>query len=168
VFDVDPAGVSVAAGHVRVEPAAGAPVDLLAGADWSADVARGPTVSATQSLADARHALARGQVARARELATSAKARATSSTERAEADTLLAECDRAQGDSAAATDKYEAAAKQYEGSAAGETALFAAGKSADESGNRARARSLFQAYLSKYPSGRYAAEATRRMNQGDN
>lgn len=164
IFEVDPTSVSVARGRVRVTSGrAGSErsVEVAAGEKWRAENA--PSVS--DLLASARRELAGGRVVRAHDIAADARSRARTATERAEAETLLAECDLVGGDREAAARQYTDVARKYEGMPAGESALFAAARATQSSGDAPAARKLLGEYLTKYPSGRYAPEAKRRLNE---
>lgn len=170
-FAVDPGGIEVASGKVRiVDPAGAVLVDSLgAGQAWRIDVepalgpdARAPSESARDILARARSLIADGDAAGARRAARSALARRLAPSDAAEARTLLAECALLDGKRELAVRLYVEVAERHRSLPAGETALFLAGRVADDAGDR-RAAAVLQRYLDTYPAGRFHVEATRRL-----
>jgi TolA-binding protein len=83
----------------------------------------------------------------------------------AEANALLAECALVEGDRKEAARIYEEVSRRYDKRPAAETALFAAARTAQEGGDRARARELLARYIQRYPQGRFVKEAQRRLGQ---
>lgn len=174
-FVVTARSVRVERGTVRVSPIGEASVILGAGQSWSLPegrdaLAKEPTAgqeparqSAAALLAQARRLLARGEVAAARRNIASALRANPSAQEVAEASTLRAECALVSGDSEGAAKGYEEVAERHAGSAAGENALFAAGRLAATQGKRVQAAEIFRRYLARYPKGRFTQEARARL-----
>jgi hypothetical protein len=126
--------------------------------------AAGPQpVDVAEQLARARHDLANGQVARAEKLASSILAGARARRQEAEARTLLAECAQSRGMIDKAFAAYAAVAERFGDLPAGETALFAAGRTLADAGRRASAAHWLHRYLDRYPSGRFTVEAKERL-----
>jgi hypothetical protein len=126
-------------------------------------VRRPEGVSASVHLRAARAALARGSVPEARvELERALHAR-PSRLEQAEERTLAAECALVSGERARAVALYRAVADRYRDLDAGENALFAAARVAQESGDTALGRRLLERYLKRHPRGRFRADAERRL-----
>ncbi len=114
--------------------------------------------SASALLAKARRLLAAAKVREARRAIDAAIAQATSRQNRAEAQSLRAECALVQGDYAGAIRFYRAVAQRYPDLAAAENALFAAATLETRRGRPAAARALLNAYLERYPGGRFRKE----------
>jgi ferric-dicitrate binding protein FerR (iron transport regulator) len=176
-FAVGPTAVEVFRGRVRVLdlPSGETLIELGAGQHWSHDpsepsvAASAPANPATGSaspailLAQARTLLARGRVTDARHAVTAALGRPVSPAVEAEARSLMAECAMLSGDDAEAARRYAEVAGKFPGLPAGETALYAAARAQQKAGQRATARASLRKYLSRYPNGRFAAEARRRL-----
>lgn len=175
-FIVDSGHVEVTRGAVRILSPDGSVIvaRLQAGQTWSlpepapapAPEPRAPSLqpfAAAQQLARARRDLAEGHVARAEREASSVLARSTDRREEAEARTLLAECARSTGHTDQAIATYAAIAKRFGDLPAGETALFAAGRTLADSGHRAPAAQWLHRYLDRYPKGRFTFEAKARL-----
>jgi TolA-binding protein len=124
-----------------------------------------PSVDPRALYARARKHLAAGEPTQARRLVEQALAGAPSAAQQAEGQTLLAECSLVAGDSKDAARRYAEVAKKHGNLPAGETALFAAGRTAHGAGQNADARRLFNQYLARYPSGQFANEARSRLAQ---
>ncbi|RLB65890.1 MAG: hypothetical protein DRI90_00775 [Deltaproteobacteria bacterium] len=179
-------GVEVFRGRVRIFdlPSGKALIELGAGQHWSANptkesatAACGPaplacapasraagSASPATLLARARTLLAGGQVSAARQLVTAVLARPIAPAAEAEARSLLAECAMLSGDEAAAARRYAEVARKFPGLPAGETALYAAARAQQEAGHDAAASASLRKYLKRYPKGRFAAEAQRRLS----
>ncbi len=184
-FAVTQRKVIVDHGVVRIEARDGVPLveRLEAGQTWSLDDAVAvapappahdagapePTASADVPTAEllslARSQLAARNADGARRTIRFALRSKPSAAERAEAQTLLAECHLVDGDTSAAVQQYLRVAKRYRRLAAGETALFAAARLEANAGHESRARTLLQRYLSRYPTGRFRAEAEQRLGE---
>ncbi len=121
--------------------------------------------SAATLLVRARGELAGERVGAARELIEDARALELSVIERAEAETLLAEAALVGGDRPEAAARYLEVAERYSELRAGENALFAAARIEAERGRRDRATALLSQYLDRYPSGRFFADAERRLEE---
>ena len=180
VFEVWPTGIRVLSGRVRVTARGHAARLLAAGDAWtlepesastasSADEVRNQrvpedvrpqTITARALLARARQRLAEGDAASARRDIASALGAAPSAAESAEARSLLAECAIVEGNPPEAQRAYAQVAERYAGTAAGETALFAAARLERDP---ARSRERLEAYLKRYPEGRFRAEAEARI-----
>jgi hypothetical protein len=172
-FEVTRDGVTVETGLVRVTDLEGAvlAVSVEGGESWRwNDPAReaprvAPTVDVSETLARARSRLAQGNVPGARALIREALGANPSRVERAEAETLLAECALVSGDRARAAQRYLAVAESYARLSAGENALFAAARLERDLGRNARAAELFDLYLTRYPNGRFRADAQLRLEE---
>ena len=180
-FTVDAAHVEVSRGTVRVLAPDGRVLvaRLQMGQTWS-PLQAAPTISepaaqperrthATQpadvaeQLARARRDLANGQVARAEKEASSILAGGRERRQEAEARTLLAECAQARGQIDQAFAAYAVVAERFGDLPAGETALFAAGRTLADAGRRVSATHWLHRYLNSYPSGRFTVEAKERL-----
>jgi hypothetical protein len=141
---------------LEAAPAASEPApEPRAGRSRPADVA--------EQLARARRDLANGQVARAEKEASSILAGARDRRQEAEARTLLAECAQSRGKIDQAVAAYAAVAERFGELPAGETALFAAGRTLADAGRRTPAAHWLHRYLDRYPSGRFTVEAKERL-----
>ena len=116
-----------------------------------------------EQLARARRDLANGQVARAEREASSILAGTRERRQEAEARTLLAECAQSRGQIDQAIAAYAVVAERFGDLPAGETALFAAGRTLADAGRRASATHWLHRYLDRYPSGRFTVEAKERL-----
>jgi TolA-binding protein len=125
--------------------------------------ARAPAPSVKSLLDEARQELAAGSIGAAREQVSRALASGPSRREEAEARTLLAECAQRSGNRSEAARLYERVASTFPDLMAGQTALYAAARSYETTGNGAMAKSTLRRYLSQYPTGRFHKEATRRL-----
>jgi len=85
--------------------------------------------------------------------------------EQAEAYSLIAECALVSGEAAKAARLYLQVADKYRGLPAAENALFAAARIEANAGHAAEARDKLELYLERYPSGRFQAEAKRRLSE---
>jgi hypothetical protein len=122
-----------------------------------------PIVDVAEQLAHARRDLANGQVTRAEKEAASIVAGARDRRQQAEARTLLAECAQSQGQIDRAVAAYAAVAERFSDLPAGETALFAAGRTMADAGRRGPAAQWLHRYLDRYPGGRFTVEAKERL-----
>jgi hypothetical protein len=116
-----------------------------------------------EQLARARRDLANRQVARAEREASSILAGARDRRQEAEARTLLAECAQARGKIDRAVAAYVGVTERFGDLPAGETALFAAGRTLADAGRRVPAAHWLHRYLDRYPSGRFTVEAKERL-----
>jgi TolA-binding protein len=122
-----------------------------------------PTVESTAAmLGRARADLASGQVARAVDVLNRVL-REGSPNERLEAELLLADAARLKGQRELAMQRYLGVSERAPGSRSAESALFTAAVVALEAGDSARARSLFRAYLQRYPRGEFSQRARARL-----
>ena len=180
-FTVDAAHVEVSRGTVRVLAPDGRVLvaRLQMGQTWSS-LQAAPAVSepaaeperrthaaqpadVAEQLARARRDLANGQVARAEKEASSILAGGRERRQEAEARTLLAECAQARGQIDQAFAAYAVVAERFGDLPAGETALFAAGRTLADAGRRVSATHWLHRYLNSYPSGRFTVEAKERL-----
>jgi hypothetical protein len=180
-FLVDASHVEVSRGAVRVLAPDGRVLvaRLQMGQTWSSPQAapaisepapeperrtHGPQpVDVAEQLSRARRDLANGQVARAEKEASSILAGARERRQEAEARTLLAECAQSRGKIDQAIAAYAAVAERFGDLPAGETALFAAGRTLADAGRRVSAAHWLHRYLDRYPSGRFTVEAKERL-----
>lgn len=188
IFTVLEDDVVVERGRVLVESTdrATKPAVLGAGERWTMMTSAAPSVSAEPVasaepapsadpsakrtdapllFAQARKHLAAGDAKRARRLVDQAMATKLSPAQHAEAQTLLAECALVAGNPEEASRRYAEVAKQHPDLPAAETALFAAARSAHQSGKTSEARKLLNEYLSRYPAGTFHKEARKRLAQ---
>ncbi|MFI5308194.1 MAG: FecR domain-containing protein, partial [Polyangiales bacterium] len=121
--------------------------------------------SARPLLERARTALAERQVDRASALVEDALRLAPPPPDRAEALTLRAECALVAGKWGNAISGYLQVADSFAELRAGENALFAAARLQQTRGQRAAAARSFERYLARYPSGRFAKEATTHLRE---
>jgi ferric-dicitrate binding protein FerR (iron transport regulator) len=169
-FEVGPQHVRVERGRVRVRDTSGDEIaEIAAGGRWElwsededADAVRRPA-AVDELLRKARHELATGDVGAARVTLDAAFARRLTGSQRAEAQSLRAECALVEGNDREAARRYERVAEEHARSLAGENALFGAAQAEQRAGRIARARTLYERYLSRYPQGRLRAEALRGL-----
>lgn len=170
-FSVDPSGVSVESGRVRVfEDGKPAAHELSAGQrfELTPELAEekkpaavdAPVIDVKALLASARSELARGNPAAARNAVERALAGRPTGAEAAEARSLLAECALVGGDRSEAQRRYAEVAAEHAGTSAGENAAFAAARLEKDP---KRARRLLEGYLARYPKGRFVAEVEARL-----
>jgi len=185
-FEVTDSGVTVFEGHVRVTDSEGEVLldDLGAGEAWHVpdELAQRPKrahkrrahVAArvepdrpdpAELIEQARAHIAAGEVVEARTLLDDALDITREVAQKAEARTLLAECALVEGNHREAIRLYRRVADRYRKMRAGETALFAAARVETRDGHADRARELLQLYLERYPGGRFAEEATSRLEE---
>jgi hypothetical protein len=122
-----------------------------------------PTREPNRLLENARAQLAQHRVADARHILQRALAAPLSANQRAEALSLRAECSLLDADYGRARDGYLRVSSTYRSIAAGQTALFAAGRIEAEHGSKSNARALFARYLARYPNGSFSKEAAQRL-----
>jgi hypothetical protein len=180
-FTVDAAHVEVSRGTVRVLAPDGRVLvaRLQMGQTWSPPQAA-PAISepaaqperrthaaqpadVAEQLARARRDLANGEVARAEKEASSILVGTRERRQEAEARTLLAECAQARGQLDQAIAAYSVVAERFGDLPAGETALFAAGRTLADAGRHVSATHWLRRYLDRYPSGRFTVEAKERL-----
>jgi len=180
-FTVDAAHVEVSRGTVRVLAPDGRVLvaRLQMGQTWS-PLQAAPAIpepaaqperrthapqpaDVAEQLARARRDLANGQVARAEKEASSILAGTRQRRQEAEARTLLAECAQARGQIDRAIAAYAVVAERFGDLPAGETALFAAGRTMADAGRRVSATHWLHRYLDSYPRGRFTVEAKERL-----
>jgi hypothetical protein len=122
-----------------------------------------PEPSAATRLADARRALALGDAPAARQMV--APLFHLSRDVGVEARILFAESFLTEGRYADAIDGYRLVVRDFPGTSQAENAQFALAQLASEHGAAADARAALQAYLARYPHGRFAREAAQRLAQ---
>jgi hypothetical protein len=125
-----------------------------------------PAKSAKQLLAEARGALYRSDAAGARALVGEAEKARPARADRAEAGTLRAEILMLERDHTAAVQAYRDVATHYAELAAGENASFAAAQLAVKVAPT-KAHELLEAYLARYPHGRFESEVRERLRRLD-
>jgi acyl-CoA synthetase (NDP forming) len=125
---------------------------------------KAPSANAKALLSEARAAMLRDDRAGARALIEKAEGAQPSRGDRAEAATLRAELSLLERDSAGALRTYRAIAAQYAELPAGENAAFAAAQLAARS-SPSEARALLEAYLTRYPNGRFVSQAKQRLER---
>jgi len=166
-FVVSPEHVAVLRGHVQVRDRESHRLlsDLHAGQSYRPknvhEAAR--AADASELIRQARAALGSGDVAAARALMTRARAVARRVSDRAEVLTLDAECELLARRPAQAIAAYLRVADRYASLRAGENALFAAAQLSLRERDAASARTLFERYLTRYPSGRFVDEARAHL-----
>lgn len=162
---ITPGRITVRRGSVRVLAPDGRVLvaTLVAPAAWQpADSQAAPKPSAAALLHAARAAFTARDYAKAARSADAALDASPTRAQTAEARTMLAECALANGTVNDAIARYEAIAASFADLAAGEMALFAAAR-LQSSRDREAAHDLFERYLDRYPSGRFAADARRQL-----
>ena len=147
------------------QPATAPPVAsrAVAAAELSSTRAKESGVSAAARLDQARHALAIGDAGMARRL-VSPLFRQSHDTA-VEARVLFAESFLVEGRYADAIDAYRLVARDFPRTDQGETSLFTIAQLQCEHGPGPEARGALRAYLTRYPHGRYAREASDRMSR---
>jgi hypothetical protein len=163
---VTPTEIEISRGTVLLTPSGGEAVQLEAGDRWphrAEPTAKREQPTARALLAKARTAFAAGAHADAERYADAALDADPSRAETAEARTVLAECAQALGRTDDAIARYRAIADRFADLPAGETALFTAARLEARRGRDAEARDLFGLYLERYPAGRLADDARRRL-----
>lgn len=157
--------VSVRKGTVRVIATDGRVLasQLAAPLTWDvSEPSKNPKANAAALLEQARIAFNARDFATAERRADAALDASPTRTQAAEARMLLAECAQATGRLADALARYEAIASRFGDLPAAETALFAAAR-LESTRDRRSARALFERYLERYPSGRFADDARREL-----
>jgi TolA-binding protein len=119
--------------------------------------------SAAALLAQAREAFTARDYRRAERLADAALDASPRRAQAAEARTITAESAHAQGRLNDALGRYEAIASRFADLPAGETALFSAARLEANRGHGDAARTLFERYLDRFPSGRFVADTKREL-----
>jgi hypothetical protein len=176
-FSVTPDAVTVQQGRVRVLDPNGVVLASALGAGETFSVAKNtraaskptPKVSAANAkalLAEARSALYRYDAPAARSLVQQAEHAHPGRGDRAEAGTLRAEILLLERDHVAAVRAYREVATQYAELPAGENAAFAAAQLALKA-EPTKARALLDAYLARYPKGRFVNEVQERLRRLD-
>lgn len=120
-------------------------------------------VGARQRIAQARSALASGDTVLARQRLAEALAAGPSQPERAAIALLQADCLLSERRYEPAIAAYRALAARHPADPAGETAAFALAQLLSERGDEAAARAALEAYLARYPDGRFAREASAKL-----
>jgi hypothetical protein len=156
---LDAAGQS----EFRLEPSS-APKsrELPAHAHASAAGSRPEPLDPDALLERARSELGERHVSGARRVLERVLTHTLSREQRAEALSLRAESELVAGKYRAARAAYLSVAEQFAALPAGETARFAAARIEAEHGEPSYALRLLASYLERYPSGRFAREATTR------
>lgn len=121
--------------------------------------------TARQRIAQARSMLAAGNTALARQRITEAAAAQPTLTQRAAIGLIEAECLLSEQHYEQAIAAYRRVAEQYPSDSAGETAAFAVAQFLSERGDAKAARQALNAYLQRYPSGRFVREVTERLGK---
>jgi hypothetical protein len=122
-------------------------------------------LAADELLRRARAELAQGAVAEAKSSVAAALRARPSRAQRAEAASLQAECALVSGRPAQAQALYLAVVARYPHSDAGDNALFAAARLAQQRGEQAQSRELLERYLESYPRGHFHDEAERWLQR---
>lgn len=182
-FSVTPEQVSVREGHVQVSDHEGRILarDLAAGASFSLHAAnateaaqkqaqdalvRKPSASSAREsalvLSRVRKTMAQGQIEDARALLGSLNEGELSRAQRAESATLRAELSLLEQKPGRALEQYEELGRRFRDLPAGENAAFAAAQLAARHAP-AREQALLEAYLSRYPKGRFVDEVTAKL-----
>jgi hypothetical protein len=185
-FHVDLSHVRVSRGRVRVLAPDGTLLsELSAGQEFALpDAAPSATLPDTtppdggsapamvnepdckERLAAARHALATGNLVTARRELSSALGQHPSTAQLAEIHMLLGDAARLAGDSAQASAEYLGVFQRFSRLPVAEAALFSAARAEQRAGRVARARELFESYLSHYPSGQFRSQAEESVAAG--
>lgn len=126
--------------------------------------ARVPVKSAKELLTEARSALYHDDKAKTRSLIAEAERARPGRVERAEAGTLRAELAMLERDHTTAVGLYREVATRYAELPAGENAAFAAAQLALKVAPN-QAPALLQAYLTRYPDGRFASQVRERLRR---
>jgi TolA-binding protein len=122
-----------------------------------------PRPTAAVWLARARAAFGERDLAEAERHADAALDASPTRVQAAEARTLLAEVAHADGRLDVAAERYLAIAGRFADLPAGETALIAVARLEHSRGRTDAARALFERYLERYPTGRFADDARRHV-----
>ncbi len=112
-------------------------------------------------LADARVQLAAGHADEAERIASAVIAHPPSRGDEAEARMFLADLAKAAGQLDVAISRYQEVATKFPDLPAAESALYAAGRTETRRGHRDAARALYDRYLDRYPTGRYADDVRK-------
>jgi hypothetical protein len=124
-----------------------------------------PAINAAGALEHARAALAEGNAVEARHWIDRALGTKLSQHDRAEAELFAAESYLVEQDHARAVSQYRKVAERFSQLPEGEAASFAAAQVLSESGSDVESRAALQAYLARYPEGRFAREARDRLKE---
>lgn len=119
--------------------------------------------SAGRRIAEARSALASGDVALARRRLGEARAAAPSRAQRAALGLIEAECLLSERRYDQAIAAYRGVSQEHADDPAGETAAFAVAQLLSERGAAEEARSALEAYLRRYPQGRFVREVSAKL-----
>ena len=125
---------------------------------------RPPT--ARQRIALARSALADGHLDLARQRISEALAAEPTRTQRAAIGLLQAECLLGEQRFDVAIKAYQRVAEQFPEDPSGETAAFAVAQFLTERGNSEESRAAIDAYLKRYPNGRFVREVSEKLPKG--
>lgn len=131
------------------------------------DVRRPVALTVRQKLALARSALADGNQQLARQKIADAWKSEPSPAQRAALALLEADCLLSERRYPEAIAAYRSVSRQYPDDASGETAAFALAQFLSERGNQAEARAALEAYLARYPSGRFVREVQEKLRPRD-
>jgi hypothetical protein len=161
-FVVTPTSVTVIHGQVRILGNSGEVVApaVAAGTTWTLPAPLPEAPRAGELLTRAHDAFRAGRHDEAAQHADAALRARPSRVQRAEAELVLAECAQARGDAAAAVQRYLAIADRYRDLPAAETALFAAALVRAPTD-----AATLRTYLERYPHGRFADDARRRLER---
>ncbi|MFO0654393.1 MAG: tetratricopeptide repeat protein [Polyangia bacterium] len=122
-------------------------------------------VSVRQKIALARSALADGNLVLARQKIADAGKSDPSLSQRAALALLEADCLLSERKYPEAIAAYRTVSKQYPEDPSGETAAFALAQFLSERGSKDEARAALDAYLLRYPSGRFASEVQAKIQR---
>jgi hypothetical protein len=124
-----------------------------------------PAITVEVALEHARAALAEGNAVEARHWIDRVRENKLSQHDRAESELFVAESYLVEKASARAVAQYRKVAESFSHLPEGEAASFAAAQVLSESGSDEESRAALQAYLARYPEGRFAREARDRLRE---